>query len=61
MAEVTGEDLSGSRFDRVDLTAAEFRAVDLSRARFRGVAFHGAVMRTVVDGMTDELLASHTD
>jgi uncharacterized protein YjbI with pentapeptide repeats len=44
MADFTGEDLSGSRFVRVDLTGAEFRDADLSRARFRGVAFHGVVM-----------------
>ena len=47
MAEFTGEDLSGSRFLRVDLTDSEFRDADLSRVRFRGVAFHGVVMRGV--------------
>lgn len=44
MAEFTGADLSGSRFERVDLTAADFHAVDFSRARFRGVDLTGVVM-----------------
>jgi hypothetical protein len=47
MTEFTGEDLRGSRFERVDLTDAEFRAADLSRAQFRGVDFSGVVMRGV--------------
>jgi hypothetical protein len=57
MADFSGEDLSGSRFERVkltgsrferaDLTGAEFRASDLSGARFRGVELSGVVMRGV--------------
>jgi hypothetical protein len=47
VAEFTGDDLHGSRFDRVDLTGAEFRAVDLSGARFRGVDLSGVTMRGV--------------
>jgi uncharacterized damage-inducible protein DinB len=47
VADFTGDNLSGSRFMRVDLTDAEFYDVDLSRARFRSVAFHGVVMRGV--------------
>jgi DinB superfamily/Pentapeptide repeats (8 copies) len=47
MADFVGEDLSGSRFERVDLTGAELRAVDLTGARFRGVSLNGAVMRGV--------------
>jgi uncharacterized damage-inducible protein DinB len=47
MAEFNGDDLSGSRFDRVDLTDAEFRAVDMSRAQFIGVDLAGIVMRGV--------------
>ena len=45
MAEFSGQDLSGSLFERVDLTGSEFRAVDLSRSRFRGVDLSGVVMR----------------
>jgi hypothetical protein len=47
MADFVGDDLKGSRFERVDLSGAEFRASDLSGVRFRGVALHGAVMRGV--------------
>jgi DinB superfamily/Pentapeptide repeats (8 copies) len=57
VADFTGEDLTGSRFERVvlagsrfesvDLTGAELRSVDLSGSRFRvvrmsGVVVHGA-------------------
>jgi len=45
MAQFSGEDLSGSRFERVDLSDSEFRAADLSRSRFRGVDLSGVVMR----------------
>jgi DinB superfamily/Pentapeptide repeats (8 copies) len=41
------EDLSGSRFERVDLSGAEFRTVDMANARFRGVDLTGVVMRGV--------------
>jgi uncharacterized protein YjbI with pentapeptide repeats len=47
MAEFSGTDLRGARFDRADLTGAEFRASDLVGARFRGVDLSGAVMRGV--------------
>ncbi len=47
MPDVTGADLTGSRFERVDLTGAEFHAVDLTNSRFRGVDLTGAVMRGV--------------
>ena len=47
MTEFTGDDLTGSRFERVDLTGAEFRIVDLSRARLRAVDLTGAVMSGV--------------
>ena len=47
MAEFSGQDLSGSRFERVDLSDSEFRATDLSRSRFRGVDMNGVVMRGV--------------
>jgi hypothetical protein len=47
MADFIGDDLKGSRFERVDLRGAEFQGSDLSGARFRRVALHGAVMRGV--------------
>jgi hypothetical protein len=37
MADFTGDDLTGSRFERVDLSGSEFLAVNLSGSRFRGV------------------------
>lgn len=47
MADFQGEDLRGSRFERVNLRGAHFHAVDLRDADFRGVALHGARMRGV--------------
>jgi DinB superfamily/Pentapeptide repeats (8 copies) len=47
MADFTGADLRGSRFERADLSGAQLFAVDLSGARFRGVDLSGAVMRGV--------------
>ncbi|HEU4948898.1 MAG TPA: DinB family protein, partial [Kribbella sp.] len=67
MADFTGADLSGSRFERVDLTNAEFRAADLCHARFRGVDLSGAVMRGVelvdvrIDGEIQNLLINGVD
>lgn len=67
MADFTGDNLSGSRFMRVDLTDAEFRAADLSRARFRGVDLSGVVMRGVdlvdvrIDGEVQNLLINGVD
>jgi hypothetical protein len=67
MGEFTGENLSGSRFLRVDLSESEFRDADLSRARFRGVAFHGVVMRGVelghvrIDGEIKDLVINGVD
>lgn len=67
MAEFTGDDLSGSRFERVDLTGAEFRAVDLSHARLRGVDMTGVAMRGVelvdarIDGEIHHLLVNGVD
>ncbi|HEX6337654.1 MAG TPA: DinB family protein [Jiangellaceae bacterium] len=67
MAGFTGDDLSGSQFDRVDLSGAEFRAVDLSRARFRGVDLSGAKMTGVelvnaqIDGDIQNLLVNGVD
>jgi hypothetical protein len=67
MAEFTDEDLSDSRFERVDLTGAEFRASDLCQARFRGVDFRGVVMSGVemcdvrIDGEFKNLLINGID
>jgi hypothetical protein len=67
MAEFTGEDLSGSRFERVQLRGAEFRRVDLSHARLSGVAMNGIVMRGVelvdarIDGEIENLLVNVVD
>ncbi len=62
MGEFTGQDLSGSRFERVRLSGARFRAVDLDGARFDGVSMHRVVLRGVelvgaeihgvIDGLT---------
>jgi hypothetical protein len=38
MTDFIGEDMSGSRFERVDLTGARFRNVDLTDALIRGAA-----------------------
>ena len=67
MAEFTQDDLSGSRFERVDLTGSEFRASDLCEARFRGVDFRGVVMTGVemcdvrIDGEFKSLLINGVD
>src|SRR4051794_38333761 len=44
MADFSGDELSGSRFDHVDLAGAEFTFADLSRARLREVDLTGAVV-----------------
>jgi hypothetical protein len=77
MAEFTGEDLGGSRFEQVDLSRAAFHHVDLSQAafrdidlrnaRFRGVSFTGSVMRGVelghlrIDGEIEDLVINGVD
>ena len=67
MAEFTGDDLSGSHFERVDLTGAEFRAVDLSHALLRGVDMTGVAMSGVelvdarIDGEIHNLLVNGVD
>lgn len=63
MADFEGEDLSGSRFERVDLTGAEFRASDLSRSRFRnvdlvGVTMTGVVVDARIDGEIERLVVN---
>jgi hypothetical protein len=47
MADFTGDDLRGSRFERADLSGSQFRACDLSGTRFRGADLCGVVMHGV--------------
>ncbi|MEU4423239.1 DinB family protein [Actinoplanes sp. NPDC024001] len=47
MADFAGDDLSGSRFERVSLRDAQFRASDLRGTRFHAVWLHQVVMRGV--------------
>ena len=47
MVDFSGDDLRGSRFERVDLSDAQFRSVDLTRASFRSVDLNHVVMRGV--------------
>lgn len=67
MADFTGDDLRGARFERVDLAGAEFRAVDLARARFRGADLSGVVMSGVelvdvrIDGEIRNVLVNGVD
>jgi uncharacterized protein YjbI with pentapeptide repeats len=58
MAGFTGDDLTGSRFERVDLSGSEFLAVDLSGSRFRGVALSGSVLRGVILELCDGTLTA---
>jgi DinB superfamily/Pentapeptide repeats (8 copies) len=55
--DFVGEDLSGSRFERVDLSGAQFRSVDLSHARMRGVA----MADVDIDGMVHNLVINGVD
>ena len=57
MPDFQGDDLSGSRFDRVDLTGARFRAVD-----WRGVVMTGVEMVDVrIDGELQNVLINGVD
>jgi len=47
MADFSGADLSGSRFQRTNLSGAHFWICDLAGARFREVDLSGVVMRGV--------------
>lgn len=47
MADFSGADLSGSRFERADLSGSTFRDCDLSGARFREIDMSGVVLRGV--------------
>jgi DinB superfamily/Pentapeptide repeats (8 copies) len=67
MAEFIEEDLSGSRFERVDLTGAQFREVDFSQARIRNADLTGVTMLGVeiphgrIDGEIVSLLVNDVD
>ena len=67
MADFTGGDLRGSRFDRVDLTGAAFLASDLCDARFRGSDLSGVVMTGVelvdvrIDGEVQNVVVNGVD
>src|SRR3712207_83111 len=67
MAEFIDEDLSGSRFERVDLAGATLRAGSLARARLHGVDMTGVVMRGVelidadIDGAIENLVINGVD
>jgi DinB superfamily/Pentapeptide repeats (8 copies) len=57
MADFTGEDLSGSLFERVDLSGARFRAVD-----WRGVVMTGVEMVDVrIDGELQNVVMNGVD
>jgi DinB superfamily/Pentapeptide repeats (9 copies) len=47
MADFLGDNLRGSRFDRVDFTGTQFRACDLNDSMFRAVDLSHVVMRGV--------------
>jgi len=53
MADFIGDELPGSRFERVELAGSDFWATDLSGSRFRGVDLSGSVMRGVELGNVD--------
>lgn len=53
MADFLGDDLTGSRFERVDLTGSRFKRVDFTGSQFRSVRltdtrFHGMSVHSVV-------------
>jgi hypothetical protein len=67
MTEFTGDDLSGSRFERVDLSDSQFRRVNLRRALIHGAGMEGIVMRGVelidarIDGEIEGLVVNGVD
>ena len=67
MADFTGEDLSGSRFERVKLNGSEFRHVNFADTRFRGAYLAGVVMRgvecvdVVIDGEVQNFVVNGVD
>ncbi|MDT4987638.1 MAG: hypothetical protein QOI74_1732 [Micromonosporaceae bacterium] len=67
MADFNGENLTGSRFERVNLTDARFRDVDFSNARFdradlTGATFRGAALISVeLSGWISDLRVNGVD
>lgn len=67
MADFTGENLAGSRFEDVYLTEAQFRDVDFTNASFRlvdlsGVTIRGAALVNVdISGMVENLRVNGVD
>ncbi len=67
MANFTGADLAGSRFDDVHLQGARFHKVDFSGARFQlvdltGVVIRGAVLANVeISGEVEDLRVNGVD
>jgi hypothetical protein len=57
MADFTGEDLAGSRFQEVDLSGARFRDVDLTGATLRGVLLQDVD----IDGLVDHVRVNGVD
>jgi hypothetical protein len=51
MVEFTGEDLSGSRFERVDLTGARFHNIDMTDARIRGALLANVDINGLIDNV----------
>lgn len=67
MVEFIGDDLTGSRFERVAMRDSEFRAVDLSGARLRGVDLVAVTMTGVelvdvrIDGELENVVINGVD
>ncbi len=62
MADFTGDNLAGSRFERADLSGSEFRESNLSGSRFRNIDLTGSVLRglELVDVEIDGLIRNVT-
>ena len=67
MADFTGEDLTGARFDKAGLAGARFDQVDLTGARFRNVDLTGASIRGALlvnvelDGLLENVTVNGVD
>jgi DinB superfamily/Pentapeptide repeats (8 copies) len=67
MADFSGADLRGSRFERADLSGSQFWFSDLAGTRFREVGLRGAVLRGVelcdveIDGLIENVTINGVD
>jgi hypothetical protein len=67
MVEYIGDDLPGSRLERVDLTGSLFQSCDLSGVQFRAVDMTGVTMRSVdlidvtIDGSLHNVVINGVD